>query len=267
MRLAWFKNLKPAIQVLVLSGLLSILLIFYIPLSKYIKSPIASLFSVPLKFCEDVSSNARQFLSFQDLVEENRGLKVKVDKLTAQLVQLQEASQENQRLRGLLSLPQRRSLRTVAALLIGKDSSNWTKIAMINRGTLSGVRCGMPVVSGANLVGKVIEAHPFISKVALIVDFNTKIPAKVLRTREEGIVFGTFEGGRNICKMKYIQDVKIGDKIISSGLGRIYPKGLLIGKVMAVEEEKNRLYKVAEIQPAVNLVNLEEIMVIIGQEK
>ena len=91
------------------------------------------------------------------------------------------------------------------------------------------------------------------------------MPAKILRTREQGIVFGTFAKGRNICKMKYIQDVQMGDKIISSGLGEIYPKGLLIGEVVAVEEEKNSLYKIAEIQPAVKFASLEEVMVITGQ--
>jgi rod shape-determining protein MreC len=64
--------------------------------------------------------------------------------------------------------------------------------------------------------------------------------------------------------MKYIQgDVNPGDKIISSGLGGIYPRGLLIGEVLAVEEEENKLYKIAEIEPAVNLSVLEEVMVVI----
>jgi len=265
-RLAWFRNLKPAIQLLVLSGLIFVLLAFYIPLSKYVKPAIISLLLPPLKLCEGVSSNARQFLKFQDLAEENKRLETKVDKLTGRLLQWQEAHLENQRLRSLLSLPQRKGLRTKAALLIGKDSSNWTMTVLINQGTKSGIREGMPVVLGANLAGKVIEASPFAAKVALIVDFNSKIPAKILRTREEGIVFGARQGGRRVCKIKYIQGaIKIGDRIISSGLGKIYPKGLLIGEVVAVEEEESKLYRVAEIQPAVDFASLEEVTVITSQ--
>lgn len=266
MRLGWFKNLKPTIQTLVLSGGIFLSLTLYISLSKYIKPAVASLILPPLRLCEGVSANARQFLKFQDLSGENKRLNVELDLLKVELRRLEEAHLENQRLRTLLSLPQQELYDAEAALLIGKDSSNWTQVAIINKGTSNGIKKGMPAVLGANLAGRVIEAHPFASKVALIVDCNSKIPAKILRSREEGIVFGTVEGGRAICKMKYLQDtVEIGDEIISSGLGEIYPKGLLIGKVSAVEEDKDKLYKVAEITPAVDFSSLEELMIITNQ--
>ena len=62
--------------------------------------------------------------------------------------------------------------------------------------------------------------------------------------------------------MKYIHDVEIGDQVISSGLGSIYPKGLLLGKIITVQEEKHNLYKIAEIEPAVDFSRLEELMII-----
>ncbi|MBL7084972.1 MAG: rod shape-determining protein MreC [Candidatus Omnitrophica bacterium] len=265
MSLRWFKSLNPIAKLLVLSGLIFALVAFYIPLSKYIKPAILSVLSPSLKFCEDISSNARQFFVFQDLIEENKRLKDEIDNLTAQLVQLQEAWQENQRLRGLLSLPKSKSFQTRTAFVIGKDSSNLTSTVMINKGTLNGVKKGMPVVLGAGLVGRVIEVSPNTAKVILIVDFNSKIPAKIAGSREEGVVFGNFSKRGNLCKMKYIQKAQVGDEVISSGLGEIYPKGLLIGKIVAVEEGENRLYKIAEIQPKVNFSTMEEVMVIIGQ--
>jgi len=264
-RLKWFKDLKPIMQLFVLSGVVIVAVAFYIPLSKYITPTIISLLSPPLKLCQDISSNARHFARFQDLFEENKRLKDEIDNLSAQLGQLQEAGQENRRLRGLLSLPQRKSLQIQTALLIGKDSSNWTKTILINKGSSSGIRAGQPCILGDSLVGKVIETAPNVAKVSLIIDFNCKIPAKILRTREEGVVFGNLEAGHNVCKMKYIQEAEIGDKVISSGLGRVYPKGFLIGKVVRVEEKKMGLYKLAEIQPAVNFSALEEVMVITGQ--
>ncbi len=266
MRFRWFKDLSPFVQLLTLSGLIFIIVISYIPLAKYIRPAITSLLSRPLKFCQVVSSNASQFLRFQNLVEENKGLRSRINQLTGQLVQLQEAAEENQRLRDLLSLPQQKSLRTTTALVVGKDSSNWTRTILINRGRLSGVRKGMPVVLGRSLVGRIVEAATNVSKVVLITDFNSKIPAKILRTREEGVVVGEFSGGRSSCKIKYMQKVEIGDEVISSGLGEIYPKGLLLGEVIAVaEEQENKLYKVAEIEPAVDFSTLEEVMVITGQ--
>lgn len=265
-RSRWYKNLKPTLQLLVLLGFLLIVLAFYIPLfSKLIKPAVTSLLSLPLKFCQDLSYNAKQFFSFQDLIQENKRLRKKIDLLACRLVQLEEASLENQRLRNLLSLPQKEPLRTQAALLISKDSSNWSDIIIINKGRTNGIKNDMPVTIGANLAGKVIEAAVNTSKIRLITDFNSKVPAKILRTREDGIVFGTFEKKKNICKMKYLQEVEIGDKIISSGLAEVYPKGLLLGEVIAVTEQESRLYKVAEIKPAVDFSALEEVMVITGQ--
>lgn len=265
MRLKWFRNLNTPIQLLVLSGLILFFLIFYIPLSKYVKPAVASLLLPPLKLTEGISSSARQFLKFQDLTQENKKLKDKLDKLTAQLSKLEDLQLENQRLRSLLSLPERRLLSTQAALILSKDSSNWTKIVVVNKGTKSGIKVGMPVVLGENLVGKVIETYPSASKAALIIDFNSKIPAQILRTREEGVVFGTFAAGRNLCKIKYLHQVQIGDKVISSGLGDICPKGLLIGEVIKVEAGENNLYKVAQIKPAVDFTSLEEVMIITAQ--
>lgn len=265
MRSKWFRNLNSTVQLSILSGAILLFLLLYISLSKYTKSTVTSLLLLPLKFSEGLSSNARQFLSFQDIVEENKRLKARVNNLNRQIIQLQQARLENERLRKLLSLPELASFQTQVALVIGKDSSNWTKTIIINRGTSNGLRKGMPVVLGAALVGKVIETYPLISKIALIVDFNSKVPAKVLHSREEGIVFGGLEKGDNICKMKYVQRIDVGDKIISSGLGGIYPKGLLIGEVVKVEEEKNRLYKIAEIRPAVDFSRLEEVVVIVGR--
>ncbi|MCQ9208798.1 MAG: rod shape-determining protein MreC, partial [Omnitrophica bacterium] len=112
-------------------------------------------------------------------------------------------------------------------------------------------------------VGKVIEVAPRVAKISLVIDVNSKIPAKVLRTREEGVVFGVFRAGRDACKIKYIQEIKVGDQVISSGLGGMYPKGFLIGEVLEVNEEKAGLYKIAEIKPALKLTSLEEVMIVI----
>jgi rod shape-determining protein MreC len=263
-RLAWFKNLNPIIQIFVLCGLILSLLVLNTAFAKYLKPGILSLLSAPLKYGQGISSQARGFFAFQDLVAENKELKQITEILRGQLVQVQEIKLENQRLRNLLSLPENEPYQTRSALIIGKDSSNWTRTILINKGKSSAVKTGMPVVLGENLVGKVLEAGPNISKVMLIVDFNSKVPAKILRTREEGLVFGSVRRRGPYCKMKYIQgEVKIGDQVISSGLGGIYPKGLLIGQVVAVEEERNKLYRLAVIEPAVDLSSLEEVTVII----
>ncbi|NQT00238.1 MAG: rod shape-determining protein MreC [Candidatus Omnitrophica bacterium] len=248
-----------------LSALILIVLVSNLALSKYLKPAITSLLLPAFKFGESVTSGARQFLNFQDLFNENKRLENQVGQLTAQLAQLQDLELVNQRLRELLSLSKKKSLPTQVALLISRDSSNWTRIVMIDKGTSSGIAPGMPVVSGENLLGKVIEVAPFSSKVSLIVDFNSKVPAKISRTGEQGVAFGALQSGGSVCKMKYIHQAEIGDKVISSGLGKIYPKGLLLGEVVNLEQAKNKLYKVAQIKPAIDFSKLEEVMVITGQ--
>ena len=112
MNLKWFRKLTPAVRLFVLSGAILFFLSFYIPLAKYIKPAVTSLLLPPLKLCRDISSNAVTFLSFQNLLEETKRLGAKVDELTAQSVQLQEVLSENERLRSLLSLPQRKTWQT-----------------------------------------------------------------------------------------------------------------------------------------------------------
>lgn len=263
MRLKWFRSLAPTIQILISLVLIFFLVIIYVPVSKYIKATITFVLSPSLGLISDVSASAKEFLSFQNITEENKQLNKKIIQLNEQLLRLEEAALENERLRELLALPQKKSYKTTTALVIGKDSSNWTKTVLINQGSSAGIEKGMTVTQGANLAGKVSEVSKSTSKVMLLIDFNSKIPAKIKRTREEGIVFGDFAVKGSLCRIKYIHQVAIGDQVISSGLGGVYPKGLLIGKISEINQEKHKLYKVAEIEPAIDFSKLEEVVVIL----
>ncbi|MFH1244895.1 MAG: rod shape-determining protein MreC [Candidatus Omnitrophota bacterium] len=267
MRGRWFKNLRLNVQLLVSVVIIVIIAVFSFVFTQHISTVILPLISAPLQFCEDISVTARNFLTFEELSLENKKLKKKIADLDEQLIQMQETSRENIRLRRLLFLQQKIPISTQAALIIGKDCSDWTKTILINKGASSGITKGMPVIFGAGLVGKVSESSANVSRVELIVDANVKIPAKILRTKEEGIIFGNSNLHGNICNIKYIHDIKIGDTIVSSGLGKIYPQGFLIGTVTAVDKTKNNLYKIAVVKPEVNFSALEEVMVITGGQK
>lgn len=267
MRGRWFKNLTLYVQLLLLTGIIVITAVFSTLAGRYISSVVLPLISAPLQFCEDISATARSLLSFEELTLENKKLQEQIAGLTAQLTQLRETSRENVRLRRLLFLQQKIPLRTQAALIIGKDCSNWTKTILINKGTAQGVKKDMPVIFGAGLVGKVAESSSTVSKIELIIDANVKIPVKILRTKEEGIAFGNPHLRSNTCSIKYIRDIKIGDTIVSSGLGKIYPRGFLIGEVIAIDETKNKLYKIAVVKPDINFAAIEEVMVITGEQR
>ncbi len=149
------------------------------------------------------------------------------------------------------------------AQVIAREPSNWTKVITINRGVKDGVTNGLSVVSYQGLIGRVISVYAQSSRVMLIADLRSSVDALVQRTRGSGVVVGEAKGR---CRVKYFpidQDVKIGDQMITSGLGGIYPKGLIIGQVSRVQKSQYGLFQLLEITPAVDLDRIEEVFVIL----
>lgn len=191
-------------------------------------------------------------------LEENRQLKQKIKELNQRVVELEEAMQENKRLRGLLSF-KKQGYTNIPAQVIGESSGNWRKVVIIDKGKRDGIRKDMAVVTKQGLVGRVTDPGLRSSRVMLIIDFNSKVAALVQRTRDQGIV----QGNICSCEMRYIDkdsDITKGDIVISSGRGEIYPKGLIIGKVDGLNKDINRLHLKAHILPAVNFHRLEEVL-------
>ncbi len=202
--------------------------------------------------------------SFDSLINERDVLKKKAAELSKELTELKEASIENERLRGLLSFKKAGSYKLIPAQVIGRDSTNWYRTIIINKGTNQGVGKDMPVVLPEGLVGKVIQADKDLSQVMLMIDPNLKVSSLVQLSREAGIVEGC--GRTGLSKMKYLSPQTIaqpGDIVISSGLGGIYPKGIIIGRIKKIERDSGGLYSYAWIEPAVNFSKLEEVLCLV----
>lgn len=247
--------------------LLSIVLAFASsPLAGKLKISTLNIIKLPLSITNSISYHIKAILSYRTKARENKKLRKEIDLLTAQLTELKEALQENERLRGLLSFKQRIAPKSIPALVIGRDPSNWSSTLLINKGRRDGLEVNMPVISFKGVVGKTAEVGPTLTKVILITNPDFRIGAIIQRTREEGLIYGTVD--KKVCVMKYLpreSKVRVGDLVVSSGLGGIYPKGLLIGKVTGISEDLSQLYKNAYIVPAVNLSQLEEVLVIAGK--
>lgn len=191
-------------------------------------------------------------------------LKNQVDYLNNKLNTQQELSLENLRLKGLLSFKQNSTNRLIPAKVITRSPDSWTSNIIIDKGRNSGVKRGMVVVTYLGLVGKIIEVQDTVSKVLLISDPNLSVSAVVQRSRQEGLVCGTL--GSHLI-MKYLPeeaDINVQDTIITSGLNEVYPKGLIIGTVIDMGKEFSGLSRYAVIKPAVNLSNIEEVLIIIS---
>ena len=183
--------------------------------------------------------------------------------LRTRLFNLQELDQENTRLKNLLNFKQKSPLRLIAAKVIGRSADSWFSGAIIDKGKYNGIRPGMIVINPQGLVGRVVESGNNSSKILLVNDPSLGISSIVQRTRQEGLVSGTL--GANLI-MRYLPEdaqITIGDIIITSELSQIYPKGLLVGRVINIGREFSGLNRYAIIKPAAELSNIEEVLVII----
>jgi rod shape-determining protein MreC len=194
--------------------------------------------------------------------QENTRLREEIKWLRQENHRYLEAYLQHQRLQRLLNFREQIPVDVVAAEVIGRSSNSWTEIISLNRGTRDRVVKGLPVVTHEGLVGQVIHAAPGLSQVMLLTDFRSGIDALVQRTRTSGVVSGR---GRNVAELKFLPvgaDLQAGDRLLSSGMGGVFPKGLIIGEVKSIERNGKQSQRV-EIQPSVDFSHLEEVLVLL----
>jgi rod shape-determining protein MreC len=194
---------------------------------------------------------------------ENLHLQQQNAALQRQLQVYQEAYLQQQRLQELLGFHLPTVQQTIVANVVGIDPSQWAEAMTINKGSAHNVRKDIAVVTHRGLVGRTIEIAPHAATVLLLTDRRSAVDALVQRTRARGIVVGK---SRRLCELRYVdvhEDLQVGDTIISSGLGEVYPKGLLIGTVVAVHQKTSGLFHDVEVKPAVDLAKLEEVLVLV----
>jgi len=202
------------------------------------------------------------YIHLVGIKEENERLKEALAHLREENHRLREVSLSNERLRELLNFKEATPLSFKGAEVIGIESIGWFRTATLDKGIEDGVLKDMAVVTSQGIVGRTIETHRGTSKVLLVTDPRSNIDAIIERTRAKGIIGG---GGTDRLILKYIQqieDIQVGDIVITSGLGGVFPKGLLIGDVVKVEMGDEGFFKLVEVRPSVDLKRLEEVLVI-----
>jgi len=197
-----------------------------------------------------------------DILEENRILTKKVNALLKENIYLKELERENRELRELLGSSYYEQFEIKLAKVIGKTKTDWKHSFFIDKGTNYNIKINMSVISQSGLIGRVITTSRNFSEVKLITDPNSSIAAMVQNSRKTGIVQGI---GTNTLKFDLVPkeaEVDIGDIIITSGLGGIFPKGIQIGRVSDIKNLDYELYKTIKILPACNFDNIEEVLII-----
>ena len=207
-----------------------------------------------------------RYLFLIGLEEENRRLKKKNDLLASQLFRYQEGYLEALRLRKILKIKEQLNTVPVVADVIDREQSSVFKSILIDKGTAHGLKVGFPVLDDKGIVGRITECSWHVSRVMLIMDENSNVAALLQGSRIHGVLQGAGASG---CRLKYIpknEEVKIGDAVISSGLGGIFPKGVILGVVAAVDKKEGGLFQRIDVQPSVDFGKLEEILVLILQK-
>jgi len=208
----------------------------------------------------------RNYFFLVETRRENLLLKKELTLLKVENSKYQEALLTNQRLQQLLKFQENTVEPLLPARVIGWDSSGLFKSVMIDKGENDGLMVNMPIVNSEGVVGRIISVSPNYAQVLLIADQNSAVDGLVQRSRERGMLKG---GGSRECYFDYViktSNIQSGDTIITSGLGRAFPKGLNLGTVKEIKDSPNKLFKDVIVVPAVDFSKLEEVLVILRSD-
>lgn len=228
------------------------------------KETIVQWSAFPLKVIGVIGLEIKKLIYYRLAYDEYLKIKRENDTLKAKFIGFDQVIQENARLSQLLEFKRTEVYASSAAHVIGRDPTYWNSSIIIDKGAVNGIRQGMPVVHSSGIVGKVAEVYRYSSKVIVLTDPQFSVAAVLEETRESGLVTGTLE--QNTCRMRYLSEqapLKIGDRVVTSKISSSFPENLLIGRVVKVQKNPNNPSLECMIQPAVNLSQLEEVLVII----
>lgn len=211
------------------------------------------------------------YVSLVGVGRQNQELHAQVGRLNSQLGHLQEAGRENERLRALLGA--RTTLhqalgegRTLFAEVVATAPSPLFRSVRVNRGSKDGVTLGAAVLSDGGVVGRVAAVAATTADVMLLTDAQSSADAMVQRSRTRVRVRGRGGDAGLHMDAQYLErtaDVEPGDVLMTSGLGTTFPKGLIVGRIDAVERRAFGLYQRAQVRPAVDFARLEEVLVLL----
>lgn len=185
--------------------------------------------------------------------------------LKQRLAALEEAKLENDRIRALVDFAKAQDLPTIGARVIGRPTDSRQRTILIDRGTSSGVKQGDAVIAAGGLVGQVVEVTPFDAQVRLITDSGSGVAVLVQRTRVNGIVSGTIDGTLSMDFVDKKLAPVVGDVLLTSGIGGVYPKGIVVGDVTSVSSPSTDLFPVVDLASRVDIDRIEEVLVIKSQ--
>jgi len=196
---------------------------------------------------------------------ENNQLRERLTELQIEADALRGERIENVRLRKLLNLEERAPYNLVASIVIGRSLDRLGGSLTLDKGTADGVEPGQAILTPDGLVGRVERATSHQARVLTLLHHDCAVAARVERSRIDGVLEWEF-GAQPVLNLRYIssqEDVRVADRVVTSGVGSIFPAGIRIGTISRVGIEPNGLMKEISVRPAVDFRSVEEVLVFI----
>ncbi len=262
---------KPTIFLFILSGisLLFIILEFTTKVSVfrnlfyYILSPSPE---IAIKIVDKTEILGENIISFVKTHQENQKLKQKLYELGNIYEKYETLLKENTELRELLNLQKRTPYKIYVARVIGRDPINWFKTILIDIEKLPFLKKDLPVINIHKnqicLIGRIIEIEGSTANVLMLTDPISHVPVKVIRSGETGIIIGQNTSELLLDYLLPESDIRIGDKIITSGIGEIFPEGIPVGIVHKVIHKNRTYFKQAIVKPFINWNKINLVLVL-----
>ena len=209
-----------------------------------------------------VQDSWQNYFALQQVRAENERLTQELAQMRVQMQQERALAQQSRSLQQLLDLRSSLEVKTTGANVIGAGASAEFRTVTLDKGTSEGLRPDMAVISPTGVVGRVIMPTARASKLQLLIDRNAAAGALVERSRAQGVVVGT---GTDQLRMDYVSgtaDLKVGDRVVTSGIDGIYPKGFVIGQIESIQRGAGEFSGIT-VRPAVDFSGLESVLVVL----
>ncbi len=205
------------------------------------------------------------YLDWKNVRAENKRLREDNRRLRVEALQVGETADENRRLRRLLALREQLPIATVPGEVIAREWGGWVRSLTVNRGRDDSIVRLTAVLSPDGLIGRVVEVRPGASIVQVLTDPASTVGAHVVRTRTPGIVEGE---ARGTIRFKFMArdgaGIQVGDLVVSSGQGGMFPRGVPIGRVRVIEDHGSALFHYAVLSPSVDFARIDEVLLLTG---
>ncbi|MCX5748735.1 MAG: rod shape-determining protein MreC [Candidatus Saganbacteria bacterium] len=260
--------LKASVLVIALIVIVNIPILREIPPVRFTKSFI-SFITYPFQFAAyKIVSGAKYSLgsvaALRGAQKENERLRERLSQEKAVNSLLESVIGENRQMRGLLNFKRKDPfvMSLLAAEVVSRSASSWFEVVTADKGTADGVHAEKAVINESGLVGRVIEADKYSSRIMLITDPGCGISVAIKRTGNIGSASGLGEGKMRIRYIDSAADVRVNDEVVTSGNSSVFPKGLIVGRVSSTGKKDYDLFQQVMIDTAVDFSNLEKIFIL-----